>query len=302
MRLGILISALLMLSACDSADATKSGADNGAASGTEQGVAGGDYDYRLAFRVPPSRISPVQDAHVRACDQLGPSRCRVMTVRYHVGADNRVSALLALMIDPAIARNFGQEASKAVTAGGGALIDSRMAGSDTPGSASRAGNVVARLRDEVANIDTQLRRNLAPAQRAAAIDKQNRLRAAIQTIGEIDQGALQGAATSPILFTYISGSTLPALGGSPGASFNSAGDTFLSSLAGLTQVLAGVGPWLLVLIGGALILRRLIPAEDHASPAPLGVPLPHEASEERGIVHRIFSRDDHHDDTPHPGN
>lgn len=297
MRFLGLVAALLVLGGCDQASMsqggmTKSGAD--ALIAADQAITSGNYDYQLAFRLPAARIAQVQDAHVRACDQLGPSRCRVTSVRYHVGTDNQVSAVLALMLDPSIARDFGQNAGRAVVKGGGALVDSRMAGSNAAGNAGRAGNVVARLRDEIAAIDTQMRGNLLPAQKAPLLDKQNRLRAAIQTIGELDQGALQGTATSPVLFTYAAGTTLPALGGSPEASFYSAGDTFLASLAGLTQVLAGVGPWLLVLIGGALLLRRIIPQE---APAPAPVPAP-AAPREPGIIQRIFNRDDHHDDTP----
>ncbi|MFX6218392.1 hypothetical protein ABTF55_21570, partial [Acinetobacter baumannii] len=79
-------------------------------------------------------------------------RCRVTTVRYHVGSDNQVTALLSLMIDPAIARSFSHDADKLVNAGGGLLVDSRMAGSDAPGADTRTGNVVARLRNEITTI------------------------------------------------------------------------------------------------------------------------------------------------------
>ncbi|MFX6435569.1 hypothetical protein ABTG69_20530, partial [Acinetobacter baumannii] len=76
------------------------------------------------------------------------------------------------------------------------------------------------------------------------------------------QRALQGTATAVVLVTDGSGNALPALGGSASASFDAAGETFISSLAGLTQVLAGIGPWLVVLIGGALLLRRILPQDE----------------------------------------
>lgn len=295
MRFGALFGLVAMtaLAGCEPPQDNKSGVDPTLLGATaDQTVIGGDFDYRFAFRMPPARIAQLQDAHVRACDQLGASRCRVMTVRYHVGDDNKVSAVLTLMIDPAIARTFASNAAKSVAGAGGLMTDSRMAGGDTSGGEARAGNVVVRLRQEIANIDTQLRGTLSPPQRAAATEKQTRLRAAVETIGEVDPRALQGSATAAMLFTYGTGNALPSLGGSPEASFDAAGETFLSSLAGLTQVLAGVGPWLLVLLGGALLLRRLIPQEEAASPAPAPAPAAHES---RNIVQRLFGREEPHD-------
>lgn len=292
-RIGWIVmpAALLALAGCDQVDATKSGTDTtgAAAPAGDPAILGGDYDYRLAFRLPPPRIAQVQDAHVRLCDQLGPQRCRVTAVRYHVGTDNQVTALLSLMIDPAIARSFGHEADKLVNSAGGLMIDSRMAGGDAPGADARAGNIVAKLRSQIAAIDTQLAGPLAPPQKAALIDKQNRLRAAIQAIGEVDQNALQGTARAAVLITYGSGNALPSLGGSPSASFDAAGETFVSSLAGLTQVLAGIGPWLVVLIGGALLLRRILPQDAPPAPAPPAPPPPAE-HHEGGIIQRILGR------------
>lgn len=290
----------LPLGACQQVDASKSGTDS--ATTADQPSLGSDYDYRLAFRLPPSRISQTQDAHVRACDQLGPARCRVTTVRYHVSGDNQVSAILSLMLDPTIAQTFGRAAAQTVSHAGGLMIDSQMVGGQRPDAAARAGNVVVRLRGEIADIDTQLRTALTDQQRAAAIDKQNRLKAAVQTIGELDQGALQGTATSPVLLTYASGTTLPVLGGSTSATFDSAGETFLSSLASLAQVLAGVGPWILVLLGGALILRRLIPVEEPAPPREVGVPMPKEEHDNRNVIQRLFGREEHHEDVHEPVN
>ncbi|MGL4313275.1 MAG: hypothetical protein ACRCSO_04735 [Sphingomonas sp.] len=289
--------AALSLGGCEATDAGKANTDGASSTTPDQSVLSGDFDYRLAFRLPPPRIAQVQDAHVRLCDQLGPQRCRVTTVRYHVGSDNQVTALLSLMIDPAIARSFSHDADKLVNAGGGLLVDSRMAGSDAPGADTRTGNVVARLRNEITTIDTQLSGPLAPPQKAALIDKQNRLRAAIQTIGEVDQRALQGTATAAVLVTYGSGNALPALGGSASASFDAAGETFISSLAGLTQVLAGIGPWLVVLIGGALLLRRILPQDEPAAPA---APTPPVERREGGIIERILGRREEHAEEHQP--
>lgn len=289
-------AALALLAGCSPVGISTSGASatpKSSADGGDSGSAiGSEYDYRYTFRLPAARIGQVQDAHVRACDELGRARCRITINRYHVdGNDNSVSAILAFQIDPTIARNFGRAAGTTVRNAAGLVMDSRMIGSD---SASRTSSIVGRMRDEIASIDTQLRSMTSEEQRQAAINKQARLRAAINTIAELDQSTTQGLATTPMLFVYQSGSVIPSLGGSSTATFDNAGQTFVQSAAAMAQVLAGVGPWLLLLLGGALILRRFV-QPDVADPEPerardYGVPVAADG-EHRTVINRWFGRD-----------
>ncbi|OYY67944.1 hypothetical protein [Sphingomonas sp. 28-63-12] len=287
---------LLVLTGCapigvDSTGMT-AGSPTAGADRSEGAAIGGDFDYRYAFRLPAARIAEVQDSHVRACDQLGRARCRVLTNRYHVNdQDNSVSAVLAFQIDPVLARNFGRDAGAAVKASAGLVMDSRMIGSD---SAVRTGGIVARLREEIANLDTKLKGNLTDAQRAEATAKQTQLRAAVATISDLDQSSSQGMATTPMLFTYQSGTVIPALGGSSSATFDNAGQAFVQSAAAMAQVLAGVGPWLLVLLGVALILRRFVQPDEPENHQAVGVPLP-PSEESRSVVRRWFGRDAEHE-------
>ncbi|WP_374127466.1 MULTISPECIES: hypothetical protein [unclassified Sphingomonas] len=288
---------LLLLAGCspigvDPAAMSGGQSPTGNRADTSNAALGDDFDYRYAFRMPAARIAEVQDSHVRACDQLGRARCRVLTNRYHVNdADNSVTAVLAFQIDPVIARTFGRNSGAAVKNAGGLVMDSRMIGSD---GAARGGGIVARLREEIANIDMQLRGNVSDAQRAAAEERQMRLRAAVATISELDRGATQGLATTPVLFTYQSGTVIPSLGGSATATFDNAGETFIQSAAAMTQVLAGVGPWIIVLVGVALILRQFIPREEPevVRVAPIaGAEPAGEPSENRGTLQRWFGRE-----------
>ena len=252
---------------------------------------GGDFDYRYAFRMPAARVAETQDAHVRACDQLGRTRCRVLTNRYHVNdVDNSVTAVLAFQIDPVIARSFGRTAGATVKAAGGLVMDLRMIGSD---GAARGGGTVARLREEIANIDMQVKGTVSDAQRQAAAERQARLREAIATIGELDRALMQGLATTPVLFTYQSGTVIPSLGGSASATFDNAGETFIQSAAAMTQILAGVGPWIVVLLGVALILRQFVPREEPEAErvAPMREAEPAKG-ENRGALQRFFGRED----------
>ncbi|OYY90171.1 MAG: hypothetical protein B7Y45_08815 [Sphingomonas sp. 28-66-16] len=300
MRVGAWGAALLVLSGCSPIDASKAGADAapvaGLAARAQAGSVfnGADYDYLYAFRLPAARIAKLQDSHIRGCDQLGTARCRVTAVRYHVADDNSVAAVLALQLDPALARGFGRAATAVATSTGGLLVDAQVASGAGAGHGS---GIVARLRAETASIDASLKNATSDDQRRAALDKQARLRAAIATIGEVDQAATQSAATTPMLITYSSGNAVPVLGGSASATFDNAGETFLQSLASLTQVLAGIGPWLLLLLGGALLLRRVVNPEPAAEERAIGVPLPPEDTN-RNVIQRWFSREPQHDEHP----
>ncbi len=297
MRFGIGLAALVALAGC-APEATGTDARGSAASRPgDTSAIGTDFDYRYAYRVPASRIGQLQDSHVRGCDQLGPARCKVTTVRYHVGDDNMVTAVLTLQIDPAIARAYGRAATEATKAAGGLLIDAQTAGTNGAQGAARASGIVARLRDESSNIDALLRGTPTDEQRAAAIAKQGRIRAAIATIAEVDQNATQSIATTPMLITYASGNVAPSLGGSAGATFDNAGQTFIQSLASLAQIMAGIAPWLLLLLGGALLLRRFINPDEAPPARPVGVPLPHEDTN-RNVIQRWFSREPEHDREP----
>jgi len=281
---------LLLLAGCDPAPAQSGAAPSG------QGVAPADaasgaFDYRYAYRLPGARINAVQESHAKGCDQLGPARCRITAVRYKVDEQSNVVATLTLRIDPTLARAFGKQASATVTSSGGALISSDIAGADSIAAAGRGEAVMAKLRDALDNAEAQGRAKPGDATIAARAD---RLRTAIATIGELDQGAGSALATTPMILTYASGGSIPGVGASADASFETAGATFMTSLAGLAVMLAGVGPWALLLIGGALALRWLL-GRDERSEAPELPAAPHEASESRNVVQRWFGREEQHE-------
>ena len=288
-----LLAACVLLAGCDqaagpsglvAADATKPG---------ETALAPPDsaFDYRYAFRLPASRIEAVQESHARGCDQLGPARCRITAMRYKVGDDNNIEAVLTLMLDPTVARAFGKAATHTVMTAHGTMTNADIAGADAAATAARAGGVVAQLRDALGNAEAQARATVAPEQKIVLTAKAERIRTAIATIGDVTQGIGSGAATAPVIFHYASGGGIPGIGASPEASFGSASDTFLASLAGLLVVLAGVGPWIVLLLGGALLLRWIL-ARTESAPAPVLPPAPREEEPSKSIVQRLFGHDD----------
>jgi len=290
MRILAICVPLLLLAGCDSPPGQSGATLSGQGTASAE-AAPGAFDYRYAYRLPGARIKDVQESHARGCDQIGPARCRITAVRYKVDDQSNVVATLTLRIDPTLARPFGKQASATVTASGGALISADIAGADSIAAAGRGEAVMARLRDALDNAEAQGRAKPGDATITARAD---RLRAAIATIGELDQGAGSALASTPMILSYSSGGSIPGVGASADASFETAGATFMTSLAGLAVVLAGVGPWALLLIGGALALRWLLGRNEHGE-APELPRAPQEASESRNVVQRWFGREEQHE-------
>ena len=297
MRVVAVLMALLVVTGCDQVPGqSESGSDTGATTQAAPGDAASlaAYDYRYSFRLPTARIDAVQESHARGCDALGPARCKITAMRYTRDDQNHVTASLTLKLDPALARAYGKAAIATVTGVKGTLTKAVMAGADSGAAATRSDTVMARLRDAASDIDAQLRGPVTNEQRAQLTTKAERLRAALATIGEIDHGAGNSVATTPVLLSYESGGPVGGGLGSSDANFDTAGATLMSSLAGLATVLAGAGPWLLLLLGGALVLRRIVQGDPNRVAAPELPPAPHEDAESRNVIQRWFSRDEHH--------
>jgi len=181
--------------------------------------------------------------------------------------------VLTLKIDPSIARGFGEAATKPVTDAHGSLIDTALAGSES--SAERSSALVGRLREALANAQVAATKASSDAARQAAANRAARLQSALDTIAEVESDTGQSFASAPVLMTYESSGAL--LGPSPDADFSTAWETLKTSVAGLANILAGVGPWLLLMIVLVAVLRWVVqhtgavaektPVHDHV-PAP----------------------------------
>ncbi|MEG3182191.1 hypothetical protein [Sphingomonas sp. LT1P40] len=260
MRVATAILALLALASCDTAtQRPKAGDSMSGEAVAALTAAGGAFDYRYAYKLPGNHVKAVVEAHAAGCDKLGPARCRILSMRYRVDDASNISATLTFRIDPGVARSFGEEATRVVVTKAGALVENEIAGADAT-AAARSNLLVSRLREQLANARSAAN---DPAQQARA----QRLETALEVIGEVEAGQGQTFATAPVLMTYISGTPAPGLNGSTDASFKEAGNKLMGSIAGLAQVLAGVGPVLLLLVAGALLLRFLIHGTGGGAPA-----------------------------------
>ncbi len=253
-------------------------------------AAGGAFDYRYAYKLPGAHVKPVVESHAAGCDRLGPAKCRILAMRYRVDDGNHITATLTFRIDPAVARAFGEAATKVVAGKAGALVENEIAGADATASA-RSNALIGRLREQLANARAEPN---DPAQRARA----QRLQIALDMIGEVEAGQGGTMATAPVLITYTSGTPAPGLSGSTEVNFKDAGNKLIASSAGLAQVLAGIAPFVLLMIVGVVALRFLVHGRDgETADARSGDHDPYrdpeiDEGENRNMIQRWFNRDE----------
>ena len=229
------------------------------------------FSYRNGFRLPPAAIAGVQEAHAKACEQLGLPRCRITGMRYRVLGENNIEAELVLKLVPDAARAFTRDATATVQHADGTLIDAEITGTDANAVIAQTSTLRARAADELKRLDTAIavartgsERTELQTQRA---DIARQIAAATDTAGE----ARASLATTPVSFRYESG---PAVRGfDTSAPFTSAINTGIASvettMAVVLAILAIFGPPALVVglaLWAVLTVRRRLRARRPAAP------------------------------------
>ncbi len=296
MRVVWALAALALLAGCDDLNRGPSGRDDetsglaSAANAEAFASTGTGFDYRYAYRLPGNRVKGVLQSNADACDRIGPARCRILSMRYKVDDTNHIRAVLTIRIDPSVARAFGDAVTRNVTGSDGVLVDTEITGADSTATA-RSVAVVKRLQDQLQNA----RATATPEGQARAA----RIQSALATIAEVEASQGQTLATAPVLFTYDSSNALTGLGSSD-ANFRNAGQALQNSVAQLVNVLANVGPWLLLMLVVVLVLRWIIHGRafgPDAEPAHAAGGDPHDdyrpqPRDNRNLIQRWFSRED----------
>lgn len=299
MRHWIGLAGLAMLAAC--APAT-TGKEKQGLSSPEAAAAiattGSAFDYRYAFRLPGAKLRDVQKSNLDGCERLGPARCRMVASHYGVDSNNRIQAVLTLKIDPSIARGFGEAVTKTVTDAHGSLVDTALAGSES--SAERSSALVGRLREALANAQVATNKANSETARQNAANRSARLQSALDTIAEVESDRGQSFASAPVLMTYESSGS--SIGPSPDADFGTAWETLKSSVAGLANLMAGVGPWLLLMIVVVAVLRWVVQhtgAYEDEERAPAAAPVSTEQSRSN-MIQRWFNNNRVPETVDHP--
>lgn len=217
------------------------------------------FTYRYGFRLPAARIAPLQEAHAQACEKLGPARCRITGMSYHLSGENDIEGDLTFKLDPALARGFGKDGIAAVEQARGTLVDARITGTDAGGVIDQQSVERARAAAAVRRIDAQLAKTGRATERAELQAQRAEAARRIAAANDTATNARTSLATTPVTFDYGSG---PAVRGfDTSAPLTSALDTAVASaqatFAVILAILAVLGPPALVVLLGLLLVRRL---------------------------------------------
>ena len=227
------------------------------------------FNYSYAFRLPGNRISQVQEAHAAACEKLGIDKCRITGMRYRLVDQKDVQAMLALRLDPKIARQFGKEASSVVEKSDGMLVDQEITGEDVGSRISGATKTQAALRDELRMIQDELNRKVpmvrgsvapqAAVDRQSLLDRAEDIRRQLRELDDSKQSDNEALSGTPMVFNYGSGSVVPGFDvRSPiRDALQTSADNFVGGFAAILVILITLLPW--VLIGWLIVwgVRRV---------------------------------------------
>jgi len=227
------------------------------------------FDYRYAFRLPGNRISQVQEAHAQACEKLGIDKCRITGMRYRLVDQKDVEAMLALRLDPKIARQFGKDATGVVEKSDGMLVDQEITGEDVGSRISGATKTQATLRDELQKIQDELNRKVpmvrgsvapqAAVDRQGLLDRAEDIRRQLRELDDSKQSDNEALSGTPMVFNYGSGSVVPGFDvRSPiRDALQTSADNFVGGFAAILVILITLIPW--ILIGWLVVwgVRRL---------------------------------------------
>ena len=216
------------------------------------------FSYGYDFKLADERISAMQETHAAACEKLGLSQCRITGLRYTVGDDEQVSAMLQVKLDPAIARQFGKSAVADIQKGGGRLVNAEFKGEDEGSAISAASTQKSDLETRIADIERRLS-GLKPGDRERAELQQQleQLRGELTAARQEISTRSERLASTPMTFNYYGKGGVPGFGGEN--PFTEAWRMTIASAVTLVSIglkIIGVAlPWALLIFLLALLYR-----------------------------------------------
>lgn len=217
------------------------------------------YSYSMGLELPAERVIPVRDAHLKACVDAGPSQCQLLGASSNSAGEERVSAQLQLRGAPAWLATFRTGIESDATKFDGRLVSNSIGSEDLT---RQIIDTEATLRAQI-TLRTRLTELLSKHQgKLADLLEVERELARVQ--GEID------ARTSAlnVMRTRIAMSDLSVSYDSRGVLVSDRTadptmqalyeflDTVSYSFASVIRFIAGILPWLVLLIPVLWLLRR----------------------------------------------
>lgn len=277
------VGLMMGLSACESRKADTQGVAEVAEEPSSPDIApsaapGVAFSYGYDFKLADERISEMQEAHAAACEKLGIARCRITGLRYTVGEDERVSAMLQVKLDPAIARQFGKEAAASVEKSGGKLVNAEFSGEDEGTAIRTASTQKSDIETRIADIERRLS-GMKPGDRERTElqqqleDLRSQLAASRQQISASEERL----ANTPMTFNYYGKGGVPGFGGE-----NPIAEAWRLTIASAVTLISvglkviGVAlPWAALVILLVMLFRSRLGravrrwwSNDHEEPAP----------------------------------
>lgn len=208
------------------------------------------FTYAYDFRLDDGRIAVAQEAHAAACEKLGLARCRITGLKYTIGEDEQVTAMLAVKLDPVIARQFGKQSADTIETAGGRLVNAEFSGEDE-GSAIRTATSERReIEARIAEIEKRLSTLGAGDRERTALQEQlDELRSSLSGKTQAIAASEERLANTPMTFNYYGKGGVPGFRGvNPLAEawqmFVTSGVTMISFLL---QMVGALLPWALLL-------------------------------------------------------
>lgn len=214
--------------------------------------------YSYSFRLPAARVADTQEKHAMQCEALGPARCRIVGMAYHVVQKRWAQGTLALKLAPDLARRFGKQGVATVLDQGGMLSDAEINSVEAGATIAAADRDETSLNAEQAQIATQLKRSdLGDNERVQLQSRQAALADAKRAAANSKADASALLATTPVMFNYASG--VIDNGFHDGAFVGVIKDGWANAVDGslmLLLLLISVLPWIVVAAVVVWIWRR----------------------------------------------
>ena len=211
------------------------------------------FSYRDAFSLPAAAISDVQSKHVKACKDLGPDKCQVVSFSLDQQSDDEANGEAEFSLDHDAAYGFVNEAVDVVHKADGKLAKGSINGTnsgvsitDTEKSKAEDQARLDRLNQAIANEKDPDARN---GDREAASELRQRLSGANASI----EGMKKAVAKTPVIFTYATQGALSGGGSSFGKAASASWGSAAAVLSFAALILGLVLPWAL-LIGVPVLL------------------------------------------------